>query len=203
MLISECAKMIGLSESAPVEEVTEKLKEIGIVIGKTKKMQEKMQEKIEEARQENRELKKQKALARIEKTGDLVERLKYQNDKVKTLQRKLDRQDGNKVLNHAMCEGKVLPRDLTFWLNRYLDDPIKTLEILRYLKPVVILNEIGSDGDGPPDKNPNADPGKEIIELAEKMQIERKVSFAVAMDAIQVENPDLTKRYIERYTGPK
>ncbi len=90
------------------------------------------------------------------------------------------------VLNEAIRNRKILPKEKAYWEGLYDKDPDATIKFLRE-KPVVYFQEIGSSA---PSEGDRAD---QLLALARQKASERKISLSDAMIEVARENPDLVK----------
>lgn len=76
--------------------------------------------------------------------------------------------------------------------------------MLAYLGPKVELADLEPDTpDVKLDAGHGDDPGVELVNLAEKIEKERTVSYATAMDIVATEHPDLIAAYQRKYDARK
>lgn len=171
------------------------------VLTERKAKLENMKAEIESIKAEIDDRRRQRALVEIDKVKKLTARHHAANQEIDRQEKELVRRESDTVIDHAMNDGRVIPRDRYFWKNKYMQDPTGTLEILKYIRPRPdIFKELGSSGDGP---DTERDPGKELVRLAEEMQGKRQIEYGAAFELVSKDNPELVERYQTQRAGPR
>lgn len=112
--------------------------------------------------------------------------------------KELTEQKKNIVVGKALSEGKIIPKDKEYWEKKFMENPNNTSDIIEHLNVSVQLGEAGVDGKGV--EITSNDPGAQLVEKANVIKLEKKITLAEAMEKARDENPKLSKKYDEKYS---
>lgn len=130
-----------------------------------------------------------------ETNRQLSEANRLLSERVETLEKKLKESDWQQYRDSKIKEGRLTMALSEKFKDLFLEDPDKAKDIIDALPQQVKLGEIGTSGGS--DNEGDKTPADIFLDEVHKYQKEKNVDYAVALQEVTKQKPDLARQYQE------